>query len=214
MLAGSQLSMLRAQVRTGSIPLRWRVRTAATELGAVDDGELGSAPVIIVGAGAAGLGCATRLAKAGVPFTLLEAASRVGGRAHTSSWTDGDAVDADVDSTSGDGNGGVLELGATWLHGTDGHPLYELALQAGLMHEPHARPAEQPEAAQTAQTATDAAARVMMPGGWLMPGGERVSGAELDEVRVALQTAERLMDEATGFLEDSALPDAASVGQG
>ena len=211
-MALSQLSMLRAQVRTGSIPLRWRVRTAATELGAVD-AELGSAPVIIVGAGAAGLGCATRLARAGVPFTLLEAASRVGGRAHTSSWTDGDAVDADVDSsTSGDGNGGVLELGATWLHGTDGHPLYELALQAGLMHEPHARQAEQPEAAQAAQTATDAAA--LVPGGWLMPGGERVSGAELAELRVALQTAERLVDEATGFLEDAALPDAASVGQG
>ena len=69
-MALSQLSMLRAQVRTGSIPLRWRVRTAATELGAVD-AELGSAPVIIVGAGAAGLGCATRLARAGVPFTLL-----------------------------------------------------------------------------------------------------------------------------------------------
>lgn len=210
-MALSQLSMLRAQVRTGSIPLRWRVRTAAAELGAVDD-ELGSAPVIIIGAGAAGLGCATRLAKAGVPFTLLEAASRVGGRAHTSSWTDRDAVDADVDSTSGEGNGGVIELGATWLHGTDGHPLYELALQAGLMHEPDARPAEQPEAAQTAQTATDGAARV--PGGWLMPGGERVSGAELAELRVALQTAERLVDEATGFLEDAALPDAASVGQG
>ena len=63
-MALSQLSMLRAQVRTGSIPLRWRVRTAATELGAVD-AELGSAPVIIVGAGAAGLGCATRLARAG-----------------------------------------------------------------------------------------------------------------------------------------------------
>ena len=64
--------------------------------------------MIIVGAGAAGLGCATRLARAGVPFTLLEAASRVGGRAHTSSWTDGDAVDADVDSSTS-GDGGVLD---------------------------------------------------------------------------------------------------------
>ena len=41
-----------------------------------------------------------------------------------------------------------------------------------------------------------------------------MSGAELAELRVALQTAERLVDEATGFLEDAALPDAASVGQG
>ena len=108
----------------------------------------------------------------------------------------------------------MLELGATWLHGTDGHPLYELALPAGLMNEPHARPAEQPEAAQTA---ADAAA--LVPGGWLMPGGERVSGAELAELRVALQTAERLVDEAlahfdarlgSGWMDDAIVWDPAA----
>ena len=115
----------------GLSQLRRRIRTAAGTITA-------EAPVIIVGAGAAGLGCATRLAQAGVPFMLLEAATRVGGRAHTSSWADGDSGDAnDADRAGGD----VLELGATWLHGTEGHPLYELALQADLLGEPHARPA-------------------------------------------------------------------------
>ena len=28
---------------------------------------------------------------------------------------------------------GAAELGATWLHGLRGHPVYELALQRGLM---------------------------------------------------------------------------------
>lgn len=30
-------------------------------------------------------------------------------------------------------DGQKAELGAVWLHGTRGHPLYELALQYGLM---------------------------------------------------------------------------------
>ena len=166
--------------------------------------------MIIVGAGAAGLGCATRLAQAGVPFMLLEAATRVGGRAHTSSWADGDSSDA---NDAGRAGGDVLELGATWLHGTEGHPLYELALQADLLGEPHARPAERSNAPLTedevaAEAATAAAAT---PGGWLLPGGERASGAEL---RPVLQTAERLMDEAADFVEAAAsLPDEATVGE-
>ncbi|MBO0734001.1 MAG: NAD(P)-binding protein, partial [Methylocapsa sp.] len=39
--------------------------------------------VVVVGAGAAGLGAAMRLAAAKVSFTVLEARGRVGGRAHT-----------------------------------------------------------------------------------------------------------------------------------
>lgn len=31
------------------------------------------------------------------------------------------------------GSYGALELGATWLHGVDGHPVYDLAVQNGLM---------------------------------------------------------------------------------
>ena len=40
-------------------------------------------PVIIVGAGLAGLACAQRLAAAGVPFLILEADRRIGGRLKT-----------------------------------------------------------------------------------------------------------------------------------
>ena len=78
------------------------------------------------------------------------------------------------------------------------------------------------------------AVAALSPGGWLLPGGERASGAELAELRAVLQTAdpnpkpdpnpnpnpnqvlqtaERLMDEATGFVEAAELPDAASVGE-
>ena len=40
-------------------------------------------PVIIVGAGLAGLACAQHLAAAGVPFLILEADRRIGGRLKT-----------------------------------------------------------------------------------------------------------------------------------
>ena len=39
--------------------------------------------VVVVGAGAAGLGAALRLAAAKVSFTVIEARKRVGGRAYT-----------------------------------------------------------------------------------------------------------------------------------
>jgi monoamine oxidase len=62
--------------------------------GGTDDFE-----VIVVGAGAAGLGAAMRLAAAKVSFTVLEARGRAGGRAYT--VTDGTFP---------------LDLGCGWLH--------------------------------------------------------------------------------------------------
>ena len=61
MAALSQLSVLCTQVRTGSVPLRRRMATAARDIqrGAVhDDERASSTPVIILGAGAAGLALA------------------------------------------------------------------------------------------------------------------------------------------------------------
>jgi monoamine oxidase len=72
--------------------------------------------VIIIGAGAAGLGAARRLATAGVPVRIIEARNRVGGRA----WT------------ARDPSGLPIELGCAWLHSADENELCALALQSGL----------------------------------------------------------------------------------
>jgi monoamine oxidase len=71
--------------------------------------------VVVVGAGAAGLGAALRLAAGRVSFTLLEARSRAGGRAYT--VTDGMFP---------------LDLGSGWLHSADRNPWTRIAAEAGF----------------------------------------------------------------------------------
>ncbi len=71
--------------------------------------------VLIVGAGIAGLAAAQRLLQAGAQVTVLEARDRIGGRI----WTSQQWPDAPMD------------LGASWIHGTEGNPLTDLARQAG-----------------------------------------------------------------------------------
>ncbi|WP_433665287.1 FAD-dependent oxidoreductase [Nocardia sp. CA-128927] len=78
----------------------------------------GPSRVLIVGAGIAGLAAAQALRKCGHPVTVLEARARIGGRI----WTDSDGVD----------------LGAHWIHGTEGNPLTELVEQ--LAARPTATP--------------------------------------------------------------------------
>ena len=78
--------------------------------GGADDFE-----VVVVGAGAAGLGAALRLSAARVSFTLLEARSRAGGRAYT--VTDGMFP---------------LDLGCGWLHSADRNPWTRVAAEAGF----------------------------------------------------------------------------------
>src|SRR5260370_38306679 len=73
----------------------------------------GIKPVLVVGAGMAGLGAARSLADAGWPVRVIEARDRIGGRVYTNrDW------------------GAPLEMGASWIHGTTDNPLTELAQQA------------------------------------------------------------------------------------
>jgi monoamine oxidase len=80
--------------------------------------------VAVVGAGAAGIGAARRLAEAGfVSMLVLEARDRAGGRVHTIAPA-----------------GFALDRGAEWLHSADRNPLSPLAQQLGFSI--HRRPPE------------------------------------------------------------------------
>lgn len=71
--------------------------------------------VVVLGAGLAGLGAARQLADAGLQVSVIEARNRIGGRIHTArNWP-----------------GMPMDLGASWIHGTQGNPLTALAKTAG-----------------------------------------------------------------------------------
>ncbi|BFI03101.1 hypothetical protein MPTK1_1g00700 [Marchantia polymorpha subsp. ruderalis] len=75
--------------------------------------------VVIVGAGMAGIAAAQRLqrlASSRLQLTVLEASERIGGRIRSSEF-----------------NGERMELGATWIHGIDGSPIFKLATRIGAM---------------------------------------------------------------------------------
>jgi monoamine oxidase len=87
---------------------------AAPALGAVPSS--GSVDVVIVGAGAAGIAAARRIAAAGKRFALVEAADRIGGRCLTDTRIFGVPYD----------------LGAHWIHMPDINPVAKLAPRTGL----------------------------------------------------------------------------------
>jgi monoamine oxidase len=71
-------------------------------------------PVLIVGAGMAGLSAARILVDAGLRVRVIEARDRIGGRVYTDR-----------------GWGVPVEMGASWIHGMTDNPLVELAQKAG-----------------------------------------------------------------------------------
>ena len=81
-----------------------------------------TADVVIVGAGAAGIAAARRLAMTGLSAMVLEATARVGGRA----WT------CDV-------AGLRLDLGCGWLHSANRNPWTRIAEAAGFAVDEAAR---------------------------------------------------------------------------
>src|SRR6187399_3192725 len=83
-------------------------------LGAVS--ASGEVDVAIIGAGAAGIAAARRVAAAGRRYVLLEASDRIGGRCFTETKTFGVPYDH----------------GAHWLHMPDMNPLVKLAAQARI----------------------------------------------------------------------------------
>ncbi|KAE8741464.1 hypothetical protein FOCC_FOCC013008 [Frankliniella occidentalis] len=77
--------------------------------------------ILIIGAGMAGLSAANHLAKNGMTdFLVLEASNKIGGRIFS--------------AQTGKHR---LELGANWIHGVLGNPLYEIAIANGLIDIVH-----------------------------------------------------------------------------
>ncbi len=71
--------------------------------------------IIIIGAGIAGLAAANALANSIHNITVLEASNRFGGRINTYNF-----------------GGYKADLGASWIHGINGNPLYKLANKNGI----------------------------------------------------------------------------------
>jgi monoamine oxidase len=152
------------------------------------------AEVVIVGGGAAGIAAGRRLREAGVDCLLLEARTRLGGRAYT--------VRAGSDFP--------IDLGCGWLHSADRNPWTKIAQALGLTIDrttpPWERPAMPIGFPLTEQASFDAAieefrarldaasesgpdvaaARFLDPGGrWnnlINAVGTYISGAELEHV--------------------------------
>lgn len=83
----------------------------------------GKKTALVVGAGVSGISAATRLEAAGYRVTVLEARNRIGGR---------------IDSRTLGSDGTIVDLGASWIHGSVGsaNPINALADAAGAARVP------------------------------------------------------------------------------
>ncbi len=104
------------------------------------------ADVVVVGAGVSGLAAARVLAQGGQRVVVLEARDRIGGR----TWTD-------------DELGVPVDLGASWIHGIDGNPLWALAPAFGI---------------DTVEFTVGSFQFDGRPIGWHAPSGRRLTEAE------------------------------------
>jgi monoamine oxidase len=112
MIRWSRRSFLAASTAVAAVPA-W---AAPRRPPAPEAPRSGNVDVIIVGAGAAGIAAARRLAAAGKRIALLEAANEIGGRCITDTTTFGIPYDR----------------GAHWIYLADNSPIAKLAPQTGL----------------------------------------------------------------------------------
>ena len=169
----------------------------------------GDVEVVVVGGGSAGVAAAKRLHRASIRCLLVEARSRLGGRAHT-------AIDP---------SGFTLDLGCGWLHSADRNPWVRVAEEEGVAIDKTPPPWQRrtlefgfPQAEQNdfqkaigeffarmeqaAQGDTDiAAASLLEPGGrWnglINSVGTYISGGDLD--RLSVKDFERYEDSGVNY---------------
>src|SRR3984885_5742621 len=117
MLRLSRRSFLAASAASAALATRPSFGAIAPALPSID--------VVIVGAGAAGIAAARKIAAAGRKFVLIEAADHIGGRCITDRRTFGIPYDR----------------GAHWIHSPDFNPLTKLPAPRGV--EVYPAPASQ-----------------------------------------------------------------------
>ncbi|KAG8513364.1 Spermine oxidase [Galemys pyrenaicus] len=96
----------------------------------------GQPRVVVIGAGLAGLAAAKALLEQGfTDVTVLEASSRVGGRVQSVKLGECQPDPRPAVPTPPPRGHATFELGATWIHGSHGNPVYHLAEANGLLEE-------------------------------------------------------------------------------